>query len=205
MTIFFKCLPHNFIFTFLPFLSLSVSGCANWVNNFFKFSSSPGGKTWRNNIRDRTKGIERKGGERKNEKILRKEAARFLDRIMRTNANSRSLRCGQAFICHALAAVYSRGQYSTYASRRLRTLYLTSNSSFSSATSARSRRPPLANLLTSSTSFPLPRISERPRRPCTLPQLSATVISRGYFCPRIAPPPPHAAVYFSINYADVRE
>lgn len=203
MTIFFKCLSHNFIFTFLPFLSLSVSGCANWVNNFFKFSSSPGGKTWRNNTRDRTKGTERKG-ERKNEKIPRKEAARFLDRIMRTNANSRSLRCGQAFICHALAAVYSRGQYSTYASRRLSTSCLTSNSSFSSATSARSRHPPLANLLTPSTSFPPPWISERPRRPCTLPQLSATVISHGYFC-RIAPPPPHAAVYFSINYADVRE
>lgn len=41
--------------------------------------------------------------------------ARLLDRIMRTNANSCSLRCGQAFICHALAAVYSRGQYGTYA------------------------------------------------------------------------------------------
>lgn len=68
------------------------------------------------------------------------------------------------------------------------------------------RRPPLANP-TPSTSF-LPQISERPRRPCTLPQLSATVISRGYFCPRIAPPPPpppHTAVYFSINYAAVRE
>lgn len=62
---------------------------------------------------------------------------------MRTNANSCSLRCGQAFICHALAAVCSRGQYGTYATRRLRASYLTSNSSFSSATSA--CRPPLAN------------------------------------------------------------
>lgn len=151
-------------------------------------------------------------GRKKNEKIRRKDGGgdsrqpRLLGRIMRTNANSRSLRCGQAFICHALAAVYSRGQYGTYASRRFYTSCLTSNSSSSSATSARSRRPPLANP-TPSTSF-LPQISERPRRPCTLPQLSATVISRGYFCPRIAPPPPpppHTAVYFSINYAAVRE
>lgn len=90
-------------------------------------------------------------GRKKNEKIRRKDGGdsrqqrRLLDRIMRTNANSRSLRCGQAFICHALAAVYSRGQYGTYASRRFYTSCLTSNSSSSSATSARSRRPPHAN------------------------------------------------------------
>lgn len=45
-------------------------------------------------------------------------------------------------------------------------------------------RPPYIPFLHS---FSL-RISERSRRPCTLPQLSATVISFGYFCPRIASP-----------------
>lgn len=45
--------------------------------------------------KERTRGRRRSLG--------RRRATRLLDRIMRTNANSRSLRCGQAFICHALA------------------------------------------------------------------------------------------------------
>lgn len=100
-------------------------------------------------------------GRKKNEKIRRKDGGDsrqrgwLLDRIMRTNANSRSLRCGQAFICHALAAVYSRGQYGTYASRRFYTSCLTSNSSSSSATSARSRAVPLSLILLPRLAFSL--------------------------------------------------
>lgn len=116
---------------------------------------------------------------------------RLLGRIMRTNANSRSLRCGQAFICHALAAVYSRGQYGTYAIRRLRVV---PHSQFLFLLGHLRVVLPFLTIPIPSR-FLLPRISERPRRPCTLPQLSATVISRGYFCSRIAlPPSPHAAV-----------
>lgn len=98
-------------------------------------------------------------GKKKNEKIRRKDGGDgrqrgFSTALCGTNANSRSLRCGQAFICHALAAVYSRGQYGTYAGRRFYASCLTSNSSSTSATSARSRRPRLANP-TPSTAFSL--------------------------------------------------
>jgi len=103
-------------------------------------------------------------------------------RIMRTNANSRSPRCGQAFICHALAA--ARGRYGTQrASRGLSphgrvfqspslspSLFLFGRARVQFAVS---RCPP------SPTNF-----RERPRRSCILPQLSATVISLGYFGPR---------------------
>lgn len=68
-------------------------------------------ETKRRRSRKRTKRKSLAGGRRDSAA----QAARLLDRIMRTNANSCSLRCGQAFICHALAAVYSRGQYGTYA------------------------------------------------------------------------------------------
>jgi len=121
---------------------------------------------------------------------------RLLDRIMRTNANSRSLRCGQAFICHALAAAHRRVQPRTvwnltYAIRRP-----ASPRRASLTIPLPPRPPPRPTTSRPLSRYPLavpslrllPRISERPRRPCTLPQLSATVISRGYFCSRIALP-----------------
>lgn len=84
---------------------------------------------------------ETKRGRRRS--LGRRRAMRLLDRIMRTNANSRSLRCGQAFICHALAAAHRRVQPRTvwnltYAIRRLRVSAscLTHDPSSSSATSA---------------------------------------------------------------------
>lgn len=122
--------------------------------------------------REREKETER-GRRRKS--LGRGQTVRLPGRIMRTNANSRSLRCGQAFICHALAIVYSCGQYGTYASLRVvvHSLFLL-----------------LDHLRLASFSL------EFPRRPqvYTLPQLSATVILRVYFCSRIAPPPHVVAV-----------
>lgn len=98
-----------------------------------------------------------------------------------------SLRAG-IYLSRTRGRIQSRTVWYIRESSSPHVVPVTSNSSFSSAaTSTRSRRPPLAD--PTPLGFFLPRISERPRQPCTLPQLSTTVISRGYFCPRIAPPP----------------
>lgn len=102
---------------------------------------------------------------------------------MRTNANSpfASLRAG-IYLSRTHGRIQPRTVWNIRESALSSPLRaLTSNSSFSLL--ARTRPPYIPSLH----SFSL-RISERSRRPCTLPQLSATVISFGYFCPRIALP-----------------
>lgn len=136
-----------------------------------------------NNTRDKAR--ERRREMRKNEKILREDGG---DRrhgfsatlCVRMQIPVRFAAGRHLFVTHSRS--YTAADSMEHTRVVVSTSCLTSNSSFSSATSV-----PLAIRYPS---FPSPpQISKRPRRPCTLPQLSATVISLGYFCPRIAPPP----------------
>lgn len=147
----FKCLQYDLITSIPSFLALSRLSQATFLN------FDPLAEERRDAITHEAERKEerKRGRTRKSLERVVGQAARLLGRIMRTNANSRSLRCGQAFICHALAAVYSRGQYGTYANRRLRTSYLTSNSSSSSGhLRAIVPFPPRANPIPSSRLLP---------------------------------------------------
>lgn len=158
--------------------------------------------------RGKTKGRKE---ERKNEKIPRKDGGAGRARLLATTLCVRMQILVRFAAGRHLFVTHSRPY--TVADSTVQTRLavsarrgLTSNSSFSSATSAQSRdRPPLDNP-TLSLGFVPP--FEFPsdlgdRVPCHnyLPPSSR----HGYFCLRIAPPPPHTAVYFSINYAAVRK
>lgn len=131
---------------------------------------------------------------------------RLLDRIMRTNANSRSLRCGQAFICHALAAAHRRVQPRTvwnltYAIRRLRVVPHSRSLFLLGHLRA---QPSLALFLAVSSLFPrCASCLEFPsdlgdRVPChnyLPPSSRAGTFVHGLHC--------RCRLYFSINYAAV--